>query len=354
MPLREMNDQEKAHLRAILSEGLNIEIGHEELDEAITEYNRVTDSIDGRIPGDVHDLVLNYFARRKAAELFPGSDYTQMEIGVLFGGSLILGMKANQSSESPNRVIAVDPLDGYYMSDPNKANPIDKISQRPVNRQILESNLDSCGVDKSDLTVLQMLSTSDECADLCRNRKLSFLFIDGDHTYQGIENDWTKFSPLVVERGLVIIDNVNDCAWIEVNKYIYDMLQSSAYQDWGVRVVYRNSLVLQKAVPHQSVAYEGFLSSLRMSSNVEERLDDGQSKVKKMVATSKARYLTAKQELQVIRSEHKKLKKEYKDLKLEHRELKLEHRELKLEFEKGLMYLAAKELRHRCSRIMGK
>jgi hypothetical protein len=306
MPLYEMKKEEKKRLQTILRQGLDLDVIDKELDEAVAEYNRVTENIVGRIPGDVHDLVLNYFTRKKAAESFPGPEYSQMEIGVLFGGSLILGMHANQSSRSPNHVVAIDPLDGYYMSDPVKARKIDKISNQPVDRRTLEQNLINFGIAQSRLAIHQLLSTSKECENLCSDLKLSFLFIDGDHSYEGIENDWTKFSRLVVDEGYVVIDNLNDSSWIGVNKYIYDMLQNPEYGNWGVRAAYRHTAILQKSVPHDSVAFEGLMSSLKLS---EEYLD-----LARTAEDTKKKYLDFKRKYMEQKSKYMELKNKYKNL----------------------------------------
>jgi len=39
-------------------------------------------------------------------------------------------------------------------------------------------------------------------------RKLDLLFIDGDHTYQGVKRDWETYSPLVREGGIVVFHDI--------------------------------------------------------------------------------------------------------------------------------------------------
>ena len=42
------------------------------------------------------------------------------------------------------------------------------------------------------------------------NRKIDLLFIDGDHSYEGIKLDWELFSPYVAPFGAVVF---HDTAW---------------------------------------------------------------------------------------------------------------------------------------------
>lgn len=51
-------------------------------------------------------------------------------------------------------------------------------------------------------------STKDKLVSLLENRKIDFLFIDGDHTFGGVTRDWLDYSPLVREGGLVAFHDI--------------------------------------------------------------------------------------------------------------------------------------------------
>src|SRR6185437_13459100 len=40
------------------------------------------------------------------------------------------------------------------------------------------------------------------------DEKLDLLFIDGDHTYEGVRRDWEMYSPLVAPGGLVVFHDI--------------------------------------------------------------------------------------------------------------------------------------------------
>lgn len=51
--------------------------------------------------------------------------------------------------------------------------------------------------------------TLDRVKELLGANKLDFLFIDGDHTYDGVKSDFEMYSPLVGEGGIVAFHDIN-------------------------------------------------------------------------------------------------------------------------------------------------
>jgi predicted O-methyltransferase YrrM len=51
-------------------------------------------------------------------------------------------------------------------------------------------------------------STMAEVKRLLGDRSVDFLFIDGDHTYEGVKQDWEMYSPLVRPGGLVAFHDI--------------------------------------------------------------------------------------------------------------------------------------------------
>lgn len=50
--------------------------------------------------------------------------------------------------------------------------------------------------------------TAQRVKDLLSGDPLDFLFIDGDHTYDGVRQDWQMYSPLVRSGGLIALHDV--------------------------------------------------------------------------------------------------------------------------------------------------
>lgn len=50
----------------------------------------------------------------------------------------------------------------------------------------------------------------DEIRDILGNNKVDFLFLDGDHSYEGVKNDFKIFSPFVRKGGIVAFHDIVD------------------------------------------------------------------------------------------------------------------------------------------------
>ena len=59
--------------------------------------------------------------------------------------------------------------------------------------------------------------------------KLDLIFLDGDHTYEGLKNDLEIVSKFADEETLIVIDNIWDERMLDVKK-VFDELK---YQKWN-------------------------------------------------------------------------------------------------------------------------
>lgn len=50
--------------------------------------------------------------------------------------------------------------------------------------------------------------TLEKVKSILAGRKIDFLFIDGDHTYEGVKRDFEMYSPLVRERGMIAFHDI--------------------------------------------------------------------------------------------------------------------------------------------------
>jgi cephalosporin hydroxylase len=93
-------------------------------------------------------------------------------------------------------------------------------------------------------------STYDKLVDALNGNLIDFLFIDGDHTYEGVKQDYEMYSKLVSEGGWIAFHDINDTErhrqrdvyvgrlWNELNG---EKIEFNVGADWaGIGVIKKN------------------------------------------------------------------------------------------------------------------
>ena len=144
-----------------------------------------------------------------------------LEIGVLHGGTLIMSALVKQSMGLNDKVIGLDPLDGYYppyCMHPNGVKPhpkservltskIDNASNMPITLEVVEENLRYFGVYER---VAIIKDFSIPWPKYLFYASFSSAYIDGDHYNEAPLIDWMNVSQRVVIGGIVWFDDCND------------------------------------------------------------------------------------------------------------------------------------------------
>ena len=123
-----------------------------------------------------------------------------VEIGVHLGHS----MKAWQDAFKPKRMVGIDgetneTIEDYIKSKRLKANFLI--------------------ADSHDQSTLEAVSV------YLGGEKVDFLFIDGDHSYEGVKQDYEMYSPLVRKGGIIAFHDagITDHPLVDVYKYWRDV-----------------------------------------------------------------------------------------------------------------------------------
>jgi predicted O-methyltransferase YrrM len=83
--------------------------------------------------------------------------------------------------------------------------------------------------DSYDTKTLSQVQT------LLRDQPVDFLFLDGDHSYQGIKTDFEMYAPLVKKGGLVAFHGIEPSTidnWIQVGRFWNEIKTHYAYQEF--------------------------------------------------------------------------------------------------------------------------
>jgi predicted O-methyltransferase YrrM len=115
---------------------------------------------------------------------------TILEIGTAKGGTLFLLCRVAASKDA--KIISVDLPGGEYGGGyPQKKVPLYK----------------SFALTSQKLHLVRgnshLKKTLEKVRETLRGRKIDFIFIDGDHTYEGVKRDFNLYGPLLRKGGLI-------------------------------------------------------------------------------------------------------------------------------------------------------
>ena len=115
-----------------------------------------------------------------------------VEIGSASGGTLFLFAHV----VSPEKIVSVDlPAGAFGGGYPSWKIPLFKSLARKNVIQLIRADS-------------HKEETLGKIKILLKGEKVDFLFIDGDHTYQGVKQDFQMYSPLVKKGGIVAVHDI--------------------------------------------------------------------------------------------------------------------------------------------------
>jgi predicted O-methyltransferase YrrM len=155
---------------------------------------------------------------------------TMLEIGTWNGGTLFLFARMANSNA---KIISLDMPGGEFGGGYEKF----KI---PFFTNFAQENQKIYLIRASSHLASSLLKVKNTLED----RKLDFLFIDGDHSYNGVKKDFEMYSPLVRKDGLIAFHDIlknpieTRCEvysfWNEIKEsYNYQELVNDPCQNWG-------------------------------------------------------------------------------------------------------------------------
>lgn len=120
-----------------------------------------------------------------------------LEIGTYRGGTLFVFSQLS----APNAiVISVDCSMTFFGN-------VYRTGQGPLFRRFIRKGQSLFLLRKNS----HKLQTLAQIQDILRGNELDFLFIDGDHSYEGVRKDFEMYSPLVRAGGVVAFHDIAPC-----------------------------------------------------------------------------------------------------------------------------------------------
>lgn len=145
----------------------------------------------------------HYYVLFDLAKNFGNDQINYVEIGCYAGGSACLML------QRPNtNVISID-------------------LGKPINPEIVIGNTSKMNIHGNQYNYIQGNSQIIETVDRLKNfvDSVDILFIDGDHKYNGVVNDFILYSDLVKSGGYIVFDDYNDYIYSpEVKPAVDDLI----------------------------------------------------------------------------------------------------------------------------------
>jgi hypothetical protein len=215
---------------------LGLELNHSALGYIAHKTCVIEDHCIGRMATSIQDAVLRVLLARS----FAGQPLRSLEIGTLFGISIVTIHENCRGFHPSTKFFAIDPLDGFYQ----QGNDI--FTGMPISYKTLEYNLRQSNVNPENIEVIPFLSTDKRAKAAVEGQAINLFVIDGDHTYDGVAYDFDNYAHLVEEGGLLLFDDYTQKAWPDVARFVDERVKGApgwdlVGADWNSIVFRRNS-----------------------------------------------------------------------------------------------------------------
>ncbi len=176
---------------------MNIENIEKFYEDNIEYYERlktlISSKINGRIPHH-KVVVLNILVMLSEVSKY-------LEIGVHNGASM--SYVVNQDSQK----IECFGLDLFQSAKYINNRDSVKYMSDNISKEKSYSNIQNNNKSESKITLIEGNSQDKKVIKRLENLELDLLFIDGDHSYSGVKNDFNNYSPIVKSGGLIVVDD---------------------------------------------------------------------------------------------------------------------------------------------------
>jgi len=211
---RELNSAYVKDLLKFSRESLNYELSSQTLfywghTFCATEYYGY-----GRLAGDLVDAVLRAICAVSFARACKQKNFSYLEIGVLHGLNLTSLYNIVQPEYETVSFTAIDPFEGYY------GQKLDVALGVPVTEKVLRINMGRSQFAEQDISIFKGSSSDPTIQAANAHRTFDMIFVDGDHSYDGVKRDVDYYGTLLSPQGLLIIDNYGDADWPDIARYV--------------------------------------------------------------------------------------------------------------------------------------
>jgi len=150
-----------------------------------------------------------------------------VEIGTKFGGTFMIWNEVTSA-----KTISIDLVEGIHGG-------VNRESTDSRNTNFKNWYGDRCNFIEGDS---HLQTTYENLVKHLNGDLIDFLFIDGDHTYAGVKQDYEMYSKLVRKGGYIAFHDINDTEYhigrnVHVaklwNEFSQEKIEFNVYGEWG-------------------------------------------------------------------------------------------------------------------------
>ncbi|MBQ4132423.1 MAG: class I SAM-dependent methyltransferase [Desulfovibrionaceae bacterium] len=230
----------KAHFQGLLKEvcaPLGLNIIENELHYLVKKINFVEQRCYGRFASNIQDIIFSCLLAKSL--MHEKKQINILEIGTLFGIRLCAMHVCNRFFFDNVNCKAIDPLDGYYASGPDKGTGL------PVSRNVVLENFRVSEIHPSNYKIIQRYSTDKTVEEELAGEMYDICIIDGDHSYDGVKNDFYLVINRVNRGGYILFDDYNNkTVWPGVTRFI----EETDFEKYGLEkaAAFSNTIAFKK------------------------------------------------------------------------------------------------------------
>ena len=213
-----LNSQEMDLLVSSAAPSLGLDIDSNHLRYLANRVLNVEKNMRGRIASTVATQVLRNLCLLSQDK----SELRVLEVGVLFGGATLCFWDVGYGRRRSVHFTLVDFFDGYYDGG------FDPLTGEVINEAVVRQNLHQSGLRAENYQLVKGDSTHPSVVAEVVTQHYDLLLNDGDHSFEGVSQDYANFGGLVRPDGLILIDDYENPSWPGVTRFVDEELQHDA------------------------------------------------------------------------------------------------------------------------------
>lgn len=204
---REIRDADLTQLHDVWAKRLELPLSRSAIGYMSFRIAMIESLCVGRLATAIETAVL----RTLVAYAVRGAELRVLEIGTLFGVSVGAIYDICRGRYDQVRLTVIDPFDGYY-----GANRADIATDQAVTESQFRRNMRRVGVEDAELHVIRAYSHEPSAVAAATSASYDVLYIDGDHSGNGVIKDFEFYHGMVRPGGFIVFDDYGTDHWPEI------------------------------------------------------------------------------------------------------------------------------------------